>query len=175
MAVRRYRRHSRFLHQIVLPALTLLLVAACGPKAPLDATSAPPSAEGEPDKPTFGQFSDVPIPTSSEMDLERTFILGAQDGWIGRLSFSSNHSTTEIFDFYRNELPKFGWQEIALVRSEISILTYSQGERITTIQIKPSTLIGSSVDMVVSPRGAETPTLSPEPLPSEAGPGEPAL
>jgi len=164
MAVRRYRCRSRFL---VLSALTLLLAAACAPKAPLDAMSAPPSAEGGPDKPTFSQFSDVPIPTSSEMDLERTFILSAQGGWIGRLSFSSNHSTTEVFDFYRNELPKFGWQEIALVRSEISILTYSQGDRITTIQIRPSTLIGSSVDMVISPRGAETPTLTEEPEPTE--------
>lgn len=137
-------------------------LAACGQKVSLTPLSGPADEEGQ-ITPSFGQFSDVPIPTDSEMDLERTFILGKQESWIGRLVIISGHSAMEIFDFFRNEMPKFDWKEIAVVRSEVSILTYSRGNRIASLQIRSKTLIGSVVDMVVSPRegaGAAQPTPS---------------
>ncbi len=126
-------------------------LAACGPKAKMTPISGPASEDGQ-ITPSFGQFSDVPIPTDSEMDLERTFILGKQENWIGRLVISSGHSAMEIFDFFRNEMPKFDWKEIAVVRSEVSILTYSRGDRIASLQIQSNTLIGSMVNMVVTPK-----------------------
>ena len=146
--------------RIVFAACFFLGLSACGPKAKMTPLSGPANAEGQA-TPSFGQFSDVPIPTDSEMDLERTFILGKQESWIGRLVINSGHSAMEIFDFFRNEMPKFDWQEIAVVRSEVNILTYSRGGRIASLQIKSNTLIGSVVDMVVSPRegtGAMAPT-----------------
>ena len=126
-------------------------LAACGPKAKMTPISGPASEDGQV-TPSFGQFSDVPIPTDSEMDLERTFILGKQENWIGRLVISSGHSAMEIFDFFRNEMPKFDWKEIAVVRSEVSILTYSRGNRIASLQIQSNTLIGSMVNMVITPQ-----------------------
>ena len=49
--------------------------------------------------------------------------------------------------------PKFGWQEITTVRSEVSVLTYSRNSRVATIQIRNRTLGGAVVDITVSPRG----------------------
>jgi hypothetical protein len=143
----------------VLAACFVLGLAACGPKENLTPLSRLAGEEGQP-MPSFAQFSDVPIPTDSRMDLEHTIILGKQEGWIGRLAFNSGHSAAEIFDFFRNEMPKFDWKEITAVRSEVSILTYSRGNRIASLQIKPNILIGSMVNMVVSPQEGGGATMS---------------
>ena len=135
----------------VLAACFVLGPTACGPKENLTPISRLESEEIQA-MPSFGEFNDVPIPTNSKMDLERTIILGKQEGWIGRLVINSGHSAAEIFDFFRNEMPKFGWNEIAAVRSEVSILTYSRGKRHAHLQIKSNILIGSMANMVVSPQ-----------------------
>ena len=50
-----------------------------------------------------------------------------------------------------SELPKFGWVAIAQVRSEIGILTYSQGDRIMIIKIEDASFWGSEIEMIASP------------------------
>lgn len=87
------------------------------------------------------------------MDVERSLVLGARDDWIGRLSMKTGGSTSDSYDFFLREMPKFGWQEITSVRSQVSVLTYSRSNRIATIQIRGKTLGGSAVDITVSPRG----------------------
>lgn len=87
------------------------------------------------------------------MDVERSLVLGARDNWIGRLSMDTSGSSSQSYDFFIREMPKFGWQEITSVRSEVSVLTYSRSDRVATIQIRNKTLGGSSIDITVSPRG----------------------
>lgn len=132
-------------------ALIVLLMASCNAKTPLMPVTGPEAEAGAEKVPSFGQFSDVPIPTQSEMDLERTIIFDARGAWIGRLVFFTAHDVTTVFDFYRNELPKFGWEKIAVVRSENSFLTYRNATRIATIKVQAATLRGTKVDMVISP------------------------
>ena len=60
-----------------------------------------------------------------------------------------------MFDFYKENAPKFGWQEITLVRSATSVLAYSRGERVMTVQIVNRTLRGSGIDITLSPRGQQ--------------------
>ncbi|CAN0548828.1 unnamed protein product, partial [Laminaria digitata] len=100
----------------------------------------------------FAQFPDIAVPAGAKMDVERSLVLGARDDWIGRLSMSAGGSSSEAYDFFLREMPKFGWQEITTVRSEISVLTYSRRERVATIQIRRNTLGGSAIDITVSPR-----------------------
>ncbi|CAN0293715.1 unnamed protein product [Discosporangium mesarthrocarpum] len=101
----------------------------------------------------FAQFPDIAVPAGAKMDVERSLVLGARDDWIGRLSMNTSGSTSESYDFFLREMPKFGWQEITTVRSEVSVLTYSRENRVATIQIRSKTLGGSAVDITVSPRG----------------------
>ena len=104
------------------------------------------------------------------MDVERSLVLGARDNWIGRLAMSATGSTSESYDFFLREMPKFGWQEITSVRSEVSVLTYTRGDRVATVQIRKKTLGGSAVDITVSPRGRPTaPTASSSMPASPAG------
>ena len=124
-------------------------------------TAPPPGDSGsaEQARPTagFAQFSDLAVPPGAKMDVERTLVLGARDAWIGRLAMTSPIGATEAYDFVLREMPKFGWQEITTVRSEVSVQTYSRGERIATVQISTRTLGGSQIDITVSPRGRPEP------------------
>ena len=101
---------------------------------------------------TFSQFSDIPIPGGADLNLDRTIIIGKnQAEWTGRLSFSNWMSMTENYDFFISELPKFGWIEIAQVRSEIGILTYQSANRIMIIKIQDASFWGSEIEMIASP------------------------
>ena len=67
----------------------------------------------------------------------------------------SSDLTTEMFDFYKKNASGFGWEEITSVRSKVSVLTYTRGERVMTVQIADRWLWGSEVELTVSPRGAQ--------------------
>lgn len=100
--------------------------------------------------PAFSQFSDIPIPEQAEMDLDRTFALGGSNLWSGRLVFTAPYTQGGLFDFYMSEMPKFGWQEITVVRSKVSVMTFKQGERVATIQIEAGSM-RTEVLFTVSP------------------------
>ena len=96
------------------------------------------------------------------MDMERSLLLGTGDLWTGRLVFSSNNGHGRVFDFYKAEMPGFGWQEITSVRASISIQTWKRGARVATIQIRDS-LISTEVILTMAPMegtGAAMPSSS---------------
>ncbi len=135
---------------ISFAALSLLAaLSACNQQGALQPTAKPEEVNA----PSFNQFADIPIPTGAKMDLDRTLLLGSGEGWIGRLVTKNSNNVNEMFNFYKSELPKFGWQELTSVRSAISILTYQRGSRVATVQIQGTTFGGSAVDFTVSPQG----------------------
>ena len=129
----------------------LLLLAACSSAMDLAPNKGASDAS---DQPTFSQFQDVPIPASATMNVDRTLVFGARDSWIGRLAFKSSTNPVAMFDFYKQNAPQFGWEELTSVRSANSVLSYSRGDRIMTVEVKSATLWGSDVDVTVGPRGA---------------------
>lgn len=135
--------------------LATLLVAACTQNAALT----PSRGEGGgSDESGFAKFSDVPIPTSADIKMDRSFIFGTQDAWIGRVVLSDSNGVGTLYDFYKANTPKYGWEEITTVRSAVSVLTYSRGERVLTVQIQSRTVWGAEVDLTVSPRGTASGT-----------------
>lgn len=109
------------------------------------------SGDNENETPRFTQFSDIPIPANSEVDLDNLLVLGAEDGWIGRLALNTGHGMTDMYAFYEREMPRFGWEQITIIRSSISTMTYSRGLRIATITLQSRTTGGSTVDFTVAP------------------------
>jgi hypothetical protein len=101
-----------------------------------------------------GQFSGVALPEGYSLDNDRSLALGAGDRWIGRISFTSSISPNDMFDFYRREMPKYGWVEGAVVRGESSLITFTSAatSRVAVVQITSRTLGGARVEMVVSPQ-----------------------
>ncbi|MGE0272584.1 MAG: hypothetical protein AB7M05_19360 [Alphaproteobacteria bacterium] len=132
------------------------LATACTRSTAVSSTTPEAKKSGAATPTGFGQFNDIPIPEGSTMDMDRSLILGAQERWIGRLSLSTSQSAPATFDTFQSQMPKFGWTEVSAVRSETSVLTFSQGERVATIQIARTTFGGSTVDITMTPRGSKT-------------------
>lgn len=142
-----------------------LVLSACGGSIGI------PASEKEGEAPAieaaFVRFPDMPLPIGVDFDMDRTLIFGGDDIWFGRLVINSSHSANDMFDFYKQKLPEFGWQEITSIRAAISVLTFSRQDRIATIQVQSATLLGSEVSITVSPRGNRR-------MPGAAMPGAPA-
>lgn len=107
--------------------------------------------EGNPDlELNFSQFDDIPIPVNSKLQREESIIISRKIGWSGRLVFKTTENQIEVFDFFRNELPKFGWKKISEISSESSLLNYQNNQRFASIQIFEKTFIGSKVKITVT-------------------------
>ena len=87
------------------------------------------------------------------MDMEHTIILGSQDTWTGRVYLQVEMSVNKLFEFYKLEMPGFGWQQVTSVRATISVLTYQLGKRVATVQILNKKIQGAVVIITMSPKG----------------------
>lgn len=139
----------------VFIAISLGLAAlgqiGCATPPPTSATD-PAGGAGE-QSPGFAQLTDVPMPARATINLGRTLILGAEDGWIGRIALSTRTAMNDMYDFYEREMPRFGWRKLTSVRAGTSVLTYTRDKRVATIALQGATLGGSTIDFTVSPSG----------------------
>ena len=83
----------------------------------------------------LSEISDIPIPSKSIIDLEKTFILGKGDNWMGRLSLINKENVEEIYSFFLNEMTKFKYKEKSSIRSEISTLIFENKKKTIFIKI----------------------------------------
>ncbi len=136
---------------ILIAAAALVALEACDRGSRLAATSAPVTIEGETGA-AFQPITDVPIPDGARLDGERSLVLGGQDNWTGRLVFTISESPADAFARYHQEMLRFGWRLITSVQAESSVLAFSRGDRVATIQIDGRTLSGATVAITMSPR-----------------------
>ena len=136
-------------------AYTLILSMALGACSGFVMSPEATTDDGKPTRASFARFPDLPMPVKAELNMVRTLVFGTNDSWIGRLVISASHSPNDMFDFYKQEMSGFEWQEITSVRSDISVMTYVRNERVATIQISRATISGAKVTITVSPKGAE--------------------
>jgi hypothetical protein len=141
---------------LLLTAAGAIALAGCERTTPLTASSRP-AEQGVQAGPGFAQFSDIPVPAGAQMDLERSLVLGEREGWIGRVVMTTSQSADRAYDFFFNEMPRFDWSPITTVRAETSVLTYTRGDRVATIQIQGRTIGGANVSVIVSPKGRPPP------------------
>lgn len=99
--------------------------------------------------PNFAQFREIPVPEKATMDLKKTMLFG-NDPLIGRLAFSAPYSQSNLFDFYMQEMPKFGWREVTVIRSANSFLTFAKDNRVATIQLSTTAVSGTDVIFDIS-------------------------
>ncbi len=140
----------------------LIVVSGCTQTAQLQGGGISNNASTDA-TPSTSIFPDIPIPEGASMNVDQTLVVGTQD-WFGQLALNATQSPVTLFDFYRNRLPKFGWNEITSVRAPTSVLTYDRESRILQMQIRASTLRGSEILITVSPRGKTGPMESPAPV-----------
>tara|TARA_E500000318_G_scaffold66790_1_gene61529 strand:- start:985 stop:1578 length:594 start_codon:yes stop_codon:yes gene_type:complete len=149
----------------VLATMSILALGACVPGefpsfgqststgAPSKRDADQPGAQtaSRSEGPQFAEFRDVPIPANAEIDFDNLLVLGAEDGWIGRLALTAGYKMPDMYAFYEREMPRFGWIKITSVRSAISTMTYSRGDRIATVTLQSRTIGGTAIDFTVAP------------------------
>ena len=107
--------------------------------------------EGDPSTElSLAEFDDLPIPLNSKLDKEKSIIFSKKNGWYGRLTFNTSEKQINVYDFFRNELPKFGWKKLSEISAETSILNYQNQARLALIQIKENIIYGSNVMVTVT-------------------------
>jgi len=134
--------------RIVVLAAATLLVAGCGSRTDI------PAAQSDSSQPAnFQLVTDIPIPPDATMDNERSLILSDRDHWTGRVVMRFWQSPPQLTAFYQTQMPAFGWQPLMSVTSDVSVLSYTRGERAATVQISPSLLgMTTEVAVTVAPR-----------------------
>jgi hypothetical protein len=149
------------LRNLAFAALGALALGACGLTGQSASTG---SAQNPNDRnatpgPGFVRFTDVPMPANASVDLNNLFVMGNDGAWFGRLVLSPSSSVADMYEFYRREMPRFGWSEVSNIRSASSVLVYTQADRVATIQIHPAGTItsGSRIEFSMTPRAGQGP------------------
>jgi len=137
-------------YSILTIAATMLVLVACERGPELTASSAPTQI-GDEATAAFQPIADVPIPEGARLDSGRSLVLGGEHNWTGRLVFMVSESPADAYALYHQEMQRFGWRLITSVQAESSVLAFSQGERVATIQIEGRTLSGATIAITMSP------------------------
>lgn len=149
-----WRRGAAF-RLFTASALCGAALAGCGDPP---RSAAPGELPGAGTPASFSQFTDIPIPSSASLDNERSLVLGSQDAWLGRVVLNTSSSLPNMFEFYTNEMRRFGWSEVTTVRGDPSTLTFTRANRVATVRIESRTIRGALVSITMSPRGQESGT-----------------
>ncbi len=142
------------LRAYALAIVAVMALGACTQGAKLQPTSTGEKSEIER---SFSLLTDVPIPPDSTLDVERSLILGDLDRWTGRIILNVGQSSTAAFALFQSQMPNFGWERIMSVQADVSVLSFTRGDRAATVQIESRTLGGSTVAVTVAPRQSGPP------------------
>lgn len=108
----------------------------------------------------FQNFPDLPFPDGAYLIQEDSKIMGSGDNWIGSLCFTVSFNAGRVFDYYVAEMPKKGWVEVAVVRAEISQMTYVRNGRAVQILIQMEGDDSAFVTITAIPNQASVRTLT---------------
>lgn len=146
---------SKILYTFFFLSLLALLEGCVNRGVPITASGVS-GPEGIPsDQLSFANFKDFPVPDGAQMDVDKTLIFGSESNWFGRLTFEVLRDHAATYDYFKVEMPNFGWEEVTSVRSEMSILTYTRENRVATIQLSSNNMGGSRASVTVSPKGVK--------------------
>jgi len=99
----------------------------------------------------LSEISDIPIPSKSIIDLEKTFIIGKGDDWMGRLSLINKKNIEEIYSFFLKEMAKFSYKEKSSIRSEVSTLIFENNKKAIFIKISKLNFRKTYIEITATP------------------------
>jgi len=99
----------------------------------------------------LSEISDIPIPSKSIIDLEKTFILGKGDNWMGRLSLINKKNIEEVYSFFLNEMIKFSYKEKSSIRSDVSTLIFENNKKAIFIKISKLNFGKTYIEITATP------------------------
>lgn len=134
--------------KLIAGVIALSLLAGC-----TNMTRLPAMQSGDTEQlPQFNLVTDIPIPAGSSMDNDRSLVLSDRDRWTGRVVIRMWKAASESTAFYQQQMPAFGWEPVMSASSDVSVLTYTRGDRAATVQIERSNVWGSTVLVTAAAR-----------------------
>ena len=101
---------------------------------------------------TLTRIQDLPFIKNSEIDIEKSLILGEGKSWSGQLLVKIPEPKPEVFNFYIRNIGDFGWKEQTTIRGETSVLNYvGENNRVAIINISEGSFNSSEVLISVAP------------------------
>lgn len=104
-------------------------------------------------KPQF--IGEIPLPQDAQLDNDKTVILGGGAGWAGQIVIKTPQGPTEVFTFFRDQLPPKGWVGVSSVKSRNSIMVFAKQERTLTVEVREAGNLSSGAQAIitVAPKG----------------------
>lgn len=152
--------HSNYSFTAALVIASSLALAACSSMPGSSSSSSIGTSSSAKSSSAYQPVSDVPIPAGTKINTDKSVILGQGDKWFGRMVLVTDRPSTQVYTYYQEQMPTFGWEQVTAVQGKTSILTFTRADRAATLEINPGTLSGSEVAITVSPRqsGAAAPS-----------------
>lgn len=137
-----------------------LSLAACATSSPPKAADAGPegsAAAAAVEQAKVLQITDIPLPRDGKVNGDASLVIGTNDRWLGRVVLKSGMTSVEAYNHFFLGMPRAGWTLLSAVQGKVSILTYTSGDRIATVQIEGGAMGGgATATIVVSPRQSES-------------------
>ena len=137
-----------------------LSLAACATSSPPKAADAGPegsAAAAVVEQAKVLQITDIPLPRDAKVNGDASLVIGTNDRWLGRVVLKSGMTSVEAYNHFFLGMPRAGWTLLSAVQGKVSILTYTSGDRIATVQIEGGAMGGgATATIVVSPRQSES-------------------
>lgn len=166
-------------------ALLACLPLACAGAGPSGAQTTAPSAASNGDTtlvpPNVFTVPQIPVPPDAQIALEDTVIVGADESWTGQVVMTAPYRVVQVTQFFRQEMPKYGWVETAIVRSRRVAISFTRDDRVAIVRIAPKGggVFGAGdgsteIDVIVSPAQARDAQARPAASPPAAAARSPA-
>jgi len=150
------------MRKLLSTSLLLLVLAGCeagespfkrsaaAPKTVAGSNAVGSGARATPQK--LLQLGDFSLPTGAKLDDANTLIVGTDERWVGRIVLRTTQSSVDTYNHFYNSMSRSGWELVTALQGKTSGLTYTRGERVATVMIEASTLSGTLVTILVTPR-----------------------
>lgn len=86
-------------------------------------------------KPGFSNITDIPLPESAKMDLNKSLVMGGGESWTGHLVYETNKPQAEVIDFMNTKMQDADWTKISELRGKETVITFMKEKRVATIRI----------------------------------------
>ena len=86
-------------------------------------------------KPGFANITDVPIPESAKIDINKSMVMGGGDAWTGHLVYTTKRSHVEVIDFVTRNMLARRWSKVSELRGIETVITFMKNHRVATVRV----------------------------------------
>ncbi|MCM8778825.1 MAG: hypothetical protein NC898_01960 [Candidatus Omnitrophica bacterium] len=115
-------------------SVLLILLMGCA-SFPIQKTAADKPLESAP----LLKFSDVPVPQGFKLMANESFIFQNENGRVGLLRYTGSPTADQAVNFYREQMPQYGWFLLNIIEYGRRVLNFEKGEESCIITIEPAT------------------------------------